>query len=180
MKPIEAFSLYKLGKLSSDRIVSQSNIWIENEKYTESLGELCLTVNPIMSDVGPLFKKAMQELQIKEPTRFEAANILIRVTLERIVNNEIEADEGASFLYWDVHHELLDEFPDKEYVGDSLGLEHIFCWLREIWDCRDGSMLLYHTDLPRPEAEKKFKEHLVEEAKKILDTKQNNSMNSDW
>ncbi len=171
MKPIEAFSLYKLGKLNSDRIVSIANSWIENEMYTESLGELCMISNPIMSDVGPLFEKAMNDLQINEPTRIEAAEIIIHLTLERIVNNEVEPDEGASFLYWDVHHELFDEFPDKEYVGDSLGLEYIFLWLREIWDCRDGSRLSYYTDLSRPEAEKKFKEHLVEEAKKFLETK---------
>ena len=106
----------------------------------------------------------------------EAAKTIIQKTLKRIVAKEIEPDVGASFLYWDVHHELFDEFPDKEYVGDNLGLEHIFCWLREIWDCRDGSMLLYHSDLSRPEAEKKFKEYLVEEAKKILETEPSPSL----
>ncbi len=171
MEPIEAFSLYILGKLNSDRIVSLSNEWLAKEIYTESLGELCLIASPIMADVGPLFEQAMHDLQVKEPTRIEAANTIIRLTLQRIIQNKIEPDEGASFLYWDVHHELSVEAPDKEYVGDSLGLEHIFLWLREIWDCRDGSMILYYTDLPRAEAEIKFKEHLVEEAEKILNKK---------
>ncbi len=44
----------------------------------------------------------------------------------------------------------------KKYLGDSLGLEHIFCWLREIWDYRDGSRIVYYTDLARAKAEKKL------------------------
>ena len=70
----------------------------------------------------------------------------------------------AEFLYWNVHHELVDDFPDKDYLGDNLGLQFVFCWLREIWDCRDGSMILYHTDLSREQAEVKFFEHLRESA----------------
>jgi hypothetical protein len=173
MEPIEAFALYKLGKLSSDKIVSLANDWLEMDLYTESIGELSMVTNPIMSDVGPIFERAMQELKIKEPTKIDAANTIIYIILKRIVANEISPDEGASFLYWDVHHELSEIMPDKEYVGDSFGLEHIFCWLREIWDCRDGSMILYHTDLPRAEAEVKFREHLVEEAEKLLKSKHN-------
>lgn len=173
MEPLEAFSLYKLRKLSSEKIVSLANYWLKNGLYTENIGELSMVINPIMSEVAPIFEKAMRELQIEEPSKFEAANTIIHITLKRIIANEIDPDEGASFLYWDVYHELSELMPDEKYVGDSFGLEYIFCWLREIWDCRDGSMILYHTDLPRAEAEKKFKEHLVEEAKKLLKTKYN-------
>jgi hypothetical protein len=173
MEPIEAFALYKLGKINSDRIISFANDCLEKDLYTESIGELSMMTNPIMSDVGPLFEKAMQELKINEPTKIEAANTIIHITLKRIVANEIGPDEGASFLYWDVHHELIDVIPDKKYVGDSLGLEYLFLWLREIWDCKDGSMILYHTNLSRAEAEVKFKEHLVEEAEKLLKKRHN-------
>lgn len=170
MKPIKAYSLYKLGKLSSDKIAELANLWLDEGIYTDSLNDIFSTAHPNMADLSPAFEKAMKELGVNEPTRFEAAQILIKATLKEIVENKIEPDEGASFIYWDVHHELTDEIPDKEYVGDNLGLEHIFCWLREIWDCRDGSMILYYTDLPRAEAEIKFKEHLTEEAKKWLET----------
>jgi len=70
---------------------------------------------------------------------------------------------------YDVHLNIFGERPDKKYAGDSLGLEHIFCWLREIWDCRDGSIILYYSDLPRIEAEEKFKEHLIDESQKWLE-----------
>ena len=112
----------------------------------------------------------MNALRIKEPTSVESAHTLLTAELNEIVKGELKPEERASFLYWNVHHELTNELPDKEYIGDNLGLEHIFCWLREIWDCKDGSMILYHNDLPRPEAETKFKEHLIEEAQKWLQT----------
>ncbi len=169
MKPIEAYSRYVLGKLSSDSIVTAADSWLASELYSESLGELSCVANPIMSDVGPLFETAMHELNIGKPTREEAAKLLIKNTLMGIVAGEVDPIEGASFLYEDVHDELTDELPDKEYLGDNLGLEGIFCWLREIWDCRDGSMLLYYTNLPRHEAELKFIEHLVEESREWLE-----------
>ena len=170
IKPIEAFSLFKVGRLDSHAIVRLANEWLEKSLYTESLGELCTIVNPIMSDIAPLFEKAMLELNLNEPSTKEAADIIIFLVLNKIVEKEIEPDKGASFLYW-MRNDLEDEFPDKQYVGDNFGLEHIFCWLREIWDCRDGGRLLYHTDLSRAEAETKFKEHLIEEAERILKDK---------
>jgi len=161
----EAFSLYKLNKLEAEELVSIADEWLERGVYTESLDELYTMRNPIMAEVGSLFEKTMLELDIKEPTRIEAANNIVRITLKKIISKEIMPEKGASFLYWKVHHEIVEEFPDKQYLGDNLGLQNIFCWLREIWDCRDGSMILYHRDLSRAEAEKKFHEHLVEAVK---------------
>jgi AAA+ ATPase superfamily predicted ATPase len=168
MDPIEAYSLFQLGKLSSDKIVSLANLWLENNIFADSLVHLFGISRPIMSDVAPLFEKAMKELNVHKPTSLEAAKILIKITLRKIVENKLDPVEGASFLYGEIYHTLTNEIPNKNYVGDNLGLEHIFCWLREIWDCRDGSRLLYYSDLPRSEAEVKFIEHLVEEAERWL------------
>jgi hypothetical protein len=130
-------------------------------------------------DVGLLFESAMRELDVQEITRVDAAKILIKNTLEGILAGDIDAVYGVSFLYWDVHHELYEELPDKEYVGDSLHLEHLFCWLREIWDCRNGSRLLYYTDIPRDQAELRFKEHLLEESQKWLEEEHNQAISDD-
>jgi hypothetical protein len=170
MDPIEAYSLFKLGKLSSDKIVSLANLWLENNIFANSLVHLFGISKPIMSDVAPFFEKAMKELKVNKPTNLEAAKILIEITLRKIVENKLDPVEGASFLYEEIYHTLTNEIPDKKYVGDNLGLEYIFCWLREIWDCRDGSRLLYYADLPRSEAEVKFIEHLVEGAEKWLES----------
>ncbi len=121
-----------------------------------------------MVDVGPLFECAIRELGIEIPTRIEAAKIVTKDTIQKMISGEIDLMNGANFLYWDIHHEITDDLPDGEYLGSNLGLEFVFCWLREIWDCRDGSMILYHTDLPREQAELKFLDHLKDEAKKWL------------
>lgn len=169
MKLLEAYARFMFGKLSSDEIVAVANTWINDGVYSDSLGELCTIASPKMSDVGPLFESAMQELKVTRPSRLESAFILTNETVHRIAQGELDPVEGSEFLYWQVHHEISSEFPDKQYVGDNLGLEQVFCWLREIWDCRDGSMILNHTDLPRDQTEKKFIEHLVEAAKEWND-----------
>jgi hypothetical protein len=164
MSPREANALFALDKLSSDAIVCLANEWIDDGLYTADLGELCTMRSPVMSEVGPLFVSAMKELGVWNANRQEAAGVLLRAGLERLSLRCTDPVKEAEFIYWDIHHEVSNEMPDRKYVGDSLGLEHVFCWLREIWDCRDGSMILYHADLPREKAEKKFIQNLREAA----------------
>ena len=166
MKPDEAQARFRLGMFTSDALVALANSWLEQGVYTESLGSLFAINKPEMADVGPLFESALRELGIPDITRLEGASVLARITLDRIATGKVNAVEDAEFLYWQVHHAITDELPDHKYLGDNLGLEDVFCWLREIWDCRDGSMILYHTDLPRDQAEAKFVEHLIEAARK--------------
>jgi hypothetical protein len=168
MEPDEAYALYILNNLNSHKIVELANTWILTGLFTESLNDLCWEKDPEMYIVGPMFEKLMEELNIPPLTRLEAANLIIEKTLTQITNREIEPEVGGSYIYNYVWGEVEDEYPVIKYLGDSLGLEHIFCWLREIWDCRDGSRILYHTDLPRDQAENKFEEHLIEEAQNWL------------
>lgn len=160
--------------LTSDALVALANSWLEQGVYTESLGTLFAINNAEMADVGPLFESALKELGEPDLTRLEAASVLARITLHRIATGEVNAVEGAEFLYWQVHHAITDELPDRKHLGDNLGLEEVFCWLREIWDCRDGSMILYHTDLPRDQAEAKFVEHLIDSARNWKETTAHN------
>ena len=164
MSPGEANARYHLNQFDSDSIVNFANALLEEGVYLDSLGELCTMKKPIMSEAGPLFVAALKELGAWNTDRQEAAKVLLESGLSRISKGCENLVEEAEFLYLNVHHEISDELPDKKYVGDSLGLERVFCWLREIWDCRDGSMLAYYTDIPRNEAEQKFLEHLREAA----------------
>ncbi|EOX3413538.1 hypothetical protein ACPFUN_003587 [Vibrio cholerae] len=168
MKPEIAISKYKLGLLSSEEIVQLADLWLTQGIFTDSLNFLAMELYPVMATVGPMFEKAIIELGLTVPSKIEAAKYLARDTIEKMVSGEIDLMVGANFLYWDVHHEITDELPDGKYLGSNLGFEHIFCWLREVWDCRDGSRILYYTDLPRDEAEVKFLIHLKEEAEAWL------------
>ena len=165
MKPDEAQARFRLGMFTSDALVALADSWLEQGMFTESLGHLFSIKNAEMADVGPLFESALKELGEPDFTRQEAANVLAKITLHQIATGEVNAVEGAEFLYWKVHQAITDELPVHKYLGDNLGLEEVFCWLREIWDCRDGSMILYHMDLPRDQAEAKFIEHLIEAAR---------------
>ena len=107
----------------------------------------------------------MNELNIITPSKYEVEIILIRKTLAQIVNKEIDAVRGLSYIYDKIYLDM-----DKEVVGDRLNFCNIFGWLREIWDCRDGSPLNYYANLPRGKAEIKIYEHLIEESKKWLES----------
>ena len=169
MNPKEAYARYRIGKLTTDKMIELANSWLEEGLYSFHLAEMITEQNPVFEETSLIFEKAIADFGIDTQTPLESATALTQFTLQNIVDGNIPPDEGASYLYWDVHHSIVSEYPDKQYLGDNLGLEYVFCWLREIWDCRDGSMILYHTDLPRDQAEVKFREHLVEEAEKLLE-----------
>ena len=173
MTPEEAYAKYKIGDLTSEEITDLSNQWLEEGLYSFNLAEIIFEEHPYRELIGSYFEKAIEDIGVKPLTKIQAGHWLIKFYLEQIVKSEIDPERGASYLYWKVHHEFMDEYPDTQYVGDNFGLEHIFCWLREIWDCDDGDMILYHTDLPREQARVKFCEHLVEEAEKYLKSGQN-------
>lgn len=170
MNPEIAICHYKLGKLSSEEIVRLADSWLEQGIFTDSINFLAMEKPPVMATVGPLLEAVITELGGEIPSKVDAAKIAARDTIEKMVAGDIDLVEGATFLYWDIHHEVTDELPDDEYMGTNLGFEHIFCWLREVWDCRDGSRILYYNDLPRDQAEQKFLIHLKEEAEKWLES----------
>ncbi|GAA4496120.1 hypothetical protein [Pseudaeromonas paramecii] len=145
--------------------------WLEQGIFSDSINYLAMETTPIMATVGPMLENVISELGGEVPSKVLAAKIAAKDVVERMVSGDIDLMKGANFLYWDIHHEVTDELPDGKYFGANLGFEHIFCWLREIWDCQDGSMILYYTDLPREQAEQKFLEHLKDEAEKWLESK---------
>lgn len=169
MKPEIAIAQYKLGKLSGEEIVKLADSWLEQGIFTDSINFLAMETEPVMANVGPMLETAIKELGLEVPSKVVAAKIAAKDIVGKMVSGDIDLIKGANFLYWDIHHEITDELPDGEYLGTNLGLEHMFCWLREVWDCRDGSRILYYTDLPREQAEKKFLMHLKEEAEKWLE-----------
>jgi hypothetical protein len=168
MEPIEAYSAFILEKLTSDEIVKLSCQWIEEGYESETLNVLAGEIDPIMSNVAPLFEKVMNELGIHRLSRLNSALILRDHYLKKMVTDKENVVKYSENIYWNIHHEIEEEYPDKAYLGDNIEIEYICLWLREYWDANDGSMLLYHCDLPVDQAKEKFKEHLIEEAEKIL------------
>ncbi|WP_076012062.1 hypothetical protein [Alteromonas abrolhosensis] len=160
---------FQLGLLSSTDLVTLSDTWLNQGIYTDSINFLQIDNDPIMSEASELFLKAMEEMNVNIPTRVAAAWLVTEDIMERISSKSIDLMESVNFIYWDVHHEIDTELPDSKYFGSNLKLEQVFCWLREVWDCRDSSRLIYHEDLPRDEAEQKFLSYLMDECQKWLE-----------
>ena len=164
MNPEVAVSHYVLGLLSPEMIWELSDSWLQEGIYTDSLNFINHEKGSNSAVLGPLFEKLPNELGFSYPDKYTAARILTANTIKQMLAGTVGLLAGAEFIYWKVHHGIVDIHPDQEYLGDNIGAEDMFCWLREIWDCRDGSMLLYYSDLPREQAEKKYFTHLEEAA----------------
>ncbi|UII26903.1 hypothetical protein LVD15_00255 [Fulvivirga maritima] len=111
----------------------------------------------------------LSELQIDLPTKMEAANILLNFYMRLMVAEPPRAFE----LMTKIKNDIVDSFEwpqesTNKYLGEELGLQHLYTWYRELQDLEDGSMLLYYNELPRTEQKKKFEKHLVEEARNWL------------
>lgn len=169
LPPDIAIAYFQLGLLSSTDLVMLADTWLNQGIYTDSINFLQMDKDPIMSEASELFIKAMEEMAVSVPTRVSAAWLVTEDIMKRISSRSIDLMEGVNFIYWDVHHEIDTELPDGKYLGSNLKLEQVFCWLREVWDCRDGSRLICHEDLPRDEAEQKFLSYLLDECQKWLE-----------
>jgi len=169
ISPAIAIAYYQLRLLSSGDLVALADNWLNQGIYTDSINYLQMEKDPIMSEVSELFLQAMEDMKVDIPTRIAAAWIVTEDIMERIVLGSIDLMDGVNFIYWDVHHEIDTELPDGKYLGSNLKFEQVFCWLREVWDCRDGSRLICHEDLPRDKAEQKFIGYLMDECQKWLE-----------
>ena len=121
------------------------------------------------------FRQMLSELQIELPTKMEAANVLLNYFMTQMVEEPTRAFELMTKIenriYYAIEWSESNSQNTKKYVGQELGLEHLYTWYRELQDFKDGSMLLYYNELSRNEQKKKFEEHLVEEAQNWLNTR---------
>jgi hypothetical protein len=168
MELFEAAAFYKLGLLDYKKLKDGSSSWMESLPYSDSLLEV-YTDSSLPNNISSAFEALLVEHGIKMPSKDEALKILIKLYLQMIVEGKCEPYEGMKFIDTELYRRAEDS--KQEFVGQCLGLEHMYTWYRELQDAEDGSTLSYHTDLPKEEAVKKFKKHLQEEAKKLLETK---------
>lgn len=165
--PEIAAAHYSLDLLSGDDMVDLAVSWLDGGIATYSVTVLAGEVHPSMSTTAPLFKSALNELGIPIPSQVDAANTVLIWYLKCIVSGTVSPVDGMAAIENNIYYRFREEESEK-HVGDSLGIEHMFTWYRELQDAADGSMLLYYTDLPRNKAVEKFTEHLKEEARKVL------------
>jgi hypothetical protein len=115
---------YALGLARSWELPPAADRALDAGIYSESLAEVASTCDPIMSDVGPLFERAMTELGERIPEQLEAAWILTRFCVEQIAQPTSSPVEVLHFLCWEVdHHHSVPE--PKDVVGEALDISEL-------------------------------------------------------
>lgn len=166
----EKLANYVLGNLSisqfSDIALTGLRQGVESESLLILAG-MSSVDNPF--ELQTYFDKSLQELGITLPNKIEAAKVLLRYYLGKMIAHPESALEVMRSVDYDVYHKVnwLNELgvKEKKFFGEELGLERLYTWYRELQDFEDDGMLLYYNELPKEEQIQKFKEHLVEEAK---------------
>lgn len=108
-----------LGRVHSWEIPPVADRALMNRVYTPALAELATLPDPIMSDVAPLLRRAMEELGLALPSRTDAAWQLARSCMERLASGEWPPDRIVEELIWLVD-DVADVLPTRSYVGDGL------------------------------------------------------------
>lgn len=158
-----------LGLLSSRDLVDIAVKALVDGSSSLSLAALAGENDPNWFEASSQFEHGLRESDITSPSKREAIWILLMHYLSLIATGEIDCYEGMTIIHNTIYRNVPDDFEDGQYVGDCLRIEHCYTWYRELQDAEDGSMLLYYSDLPEKEAITKFREHLIEEAKKALE-----------
>jgi hypothetical protein len=186
MKFIENIANYVLGNVSRTKFPEMAMSALEDKIESESIIILAgMTDRDNTFELEQYFNKALNELQIKLPEKLKSAKILVRYYLNKMINNKKEAFEIMRKIDNDIYKRInweIELSSDKgDYVGIELGLESLYTWYRELQDYKDGSLLLYYSELSREKQHEKFEEHLIEEAillKNKLDTELNSQITS--
>ncbi len=169
MNFIQSISNFILENLSTKDLPKVGIIALNEHIESESIYILSgMNENDNSFEILQYFDKALEELKINLPEKLEAAKILTKYYLRKIIQNPDKAYEFMYKLDNEVYKQIDWKENGQKYLGEELNIEHLFTWYREIQDWNDNRMLLYYKELPRDEQRIKFEENLVEEAKKTL------------
>jgi len=97
-----------LGNLSSEEVIVAASAALDRRVYSDSLG-LLMYEEPIWSQVGPLFERALFELSIPIPSRENASPILAREYARQIVDGEVTPYEGARKIWFVANESRVDD-----------------------------------------------------------------------
>jgi hypothetical protein len=105
-----------LAKLSSEQAIAAASMALDRGVYSNSLG-LLIYQQPIWSEVGPLFERALSELSIPIPSPESACWILARQYAQRIVDGQVTPYDGARGIWWEVANENGADESLLSFVG---------------------------------------------------------------
>jgi hypothetical protein len=123
---------YVLDRVTSQELVNAADGLLSQEVYSISLAELAGTRYPILSEVGPLFVRALRDLAVPLPSPEEAAELLVKHDLWQFTEGAIPTEEAL--------HRFAKERYDWRDRGATLlrsaagscGFEYASGWLSEM------------------------------------------------
>jgi hypothetical protein len=107
-----------LGRLRSAEVPALAAEMLAAGVDSPSLRVLAGITQPVMSDVGPVFERAMRELGLAPLEKQQALRVLTCHYAEMIVSGAIEPYEGAVLIWNDLSH----EYEPFEEVSIFVGL----------------------------------------------------------
>lgn len=186
ISPQQAAALWNEKLLSAEDVVELAHHWLEKDWDCKSidLAALALTVPTSLSEVGQQFEAALQQMKVPTPSNDESILIVLSIYLCAIIEARISPMTGMAFVddlffkhYGNaseisckplVRHPKRKDGDLQNYLGQELGLEHLYTWYREFQDAEDmDGSTWYYTELPPLEQLEKFDEELVAEAKTL-------------
>jgi hypothetical protein len=120
-----AAARYVLGVATGRDLVRAADSLMDQGIVTPSLVELATCCDPIMSDAGPLFEKALSELREQLPDRDTATWHLVRQHIGKIACGETPPREGVAALVREVEQNSRSTLRSIRYVGDSHDLQDL-------------------------------------------------------
>jgi hypothetical protein len=116
---------YVIQRISAEELKRAADIALDQGLYSDSLGALATTRDPIMADAGPLFEAALRELRISLPSKEDALNSLLEQYVQQIAEGVIRAYEGLDLLIRELYYPYIQNENVSQYAGDSRGIHHL-------------------------------------------------------
>ena len=125
----EAAALHTLGMLPSDSMPEIAlEALVDGYDAPRLVALAGATPYDFSYELRDLFDDALSEIGLYPMSQLEAVRLLIRMTAERVATGSIPAREGAKEIVQDLHGHAWEDAPDREYVGDGLGIARL-AWL---------------------------------------------------
>jgi hypothetical protein len=117
-----AAARYALGLLESwdlPRIADQA---LDEGEYSPELADVALDRRPVMSTVGPLFERALEQAGLALPAREAAAWTLLRSTMKKVAERELPPVDGLSEVAR--IHRAVRTSNQRGFLGEEFGIHH--------------------------------------------------------
>jgi hypothetical protein len=175
ISPAQAAALWKVGLLPPEEIGTLAGRWLEQGEHKGSpeLASIALSPPSSLSAVGRAFETALREMGVDLPNVAQGVLVTLELYLRAIIEGRVPPMTGMAAineLYYDrgeaeLSHPNRQDNDRQNYLGEELGLEHLYTWYRELQDAADGSTLFYYNELPREQQLAKFEEEVIAEAR---------------